>query len=179
MERLATTVAQINNVGNLIRDVAAQTNLLALNATIEAARAGDAGRGFAVVTQEVKSPAAQTEKGTGDITQQISSIEVTTSSVVEAMGAIAETIGQLNKNASDISVAVDQQDAVSKEIARNANAAAERTREASASVVQLSEAASKTGRIAEVVLDAGRELAKKSDRLRAEVQRFLAQVRVA
>jgi methyl-accepting chemotaxis protein len=179
VERLAATVGQINNVSNLIRDVAAQTNLLALNATIEAARAGTAGRGFAVVAQEVKSLAAQTEKSTGDITQQIGSIETTTSGVVAAMKAIAVTIGQLDENATEISVAVQQQDAVSKEIARSANAAAERTREVSASVVQVSDAAAKTGDVANAVLSAGAELAARSGRLRAEVERFLAQVRVA
>src|SRR5208282_2507749 len=155
VERLAAAVGQINNVSNLIRDVAAQTNLLALNATIEAARAGDAGRGFAVVAQEVKSLAAQTEKATGDITRRISSIERTTSQVVQAMKAIAGTITQLDENASDISVAVQQQDAVSKEIARSAAAAAERTREVSASVVQVSDAASKTGQVTNAVLNAG------------------------
>ena len=179
VERLAATVGQINSVSNLIRDVAAQTNLLALNATIEAARAGAAGRGFAVVAQEVKSLAAQTEKSTGDITQQISSIEATTSSVVQAMKAITGTIGQIDENANEISVAVQQQDAVSKEIARSANAAAERTREVSASVIQVSDAAAKTGEVANAVLTAGGELAAKSGRLRAEVERFLAQVRVA
>ena len=179
VERLAATVGQINNVSNLIRDVAAQTNLLALNATIEAARAGTAGRGFAVVAQEVKSLAAQTEKATDDITQQISSIEGTTSSMVAAMKAIAGTIGQLDENANDISVAVQQQDAVSKEIARSANAAADRTREVSASVAQASDAATKTGQVADAVLNAGSELAAKSGKLRAEVERFLAQVRVA
>jgi methyl-accepting chemotaxis protein len=179
VERLATTVGQINSVSNLIRDVAAQTNLLALNATIEAARAGSAGRGFAVVAQEVKTLASQTEKATGDITQQISSIEATTSSVVQAMRAIAGTIGQLDENATEISVAVQQQDSVSKEIARSANAAAERTREVSASVVQVSDAASKTNQVAKAVLNAGSELAAKSGRLRAEVERFLSQVRAA
>jgi methyl-accepting chemotaxis protein len=178
VERLVTTVGQINSVSNLIRDVAAQTNLLALNATIEAARAGIAGRGFAVVAQEVKSLAAQTEKATGDITRQIGSVELTTSKVVEAMQAIAATIAQLDDNADDISMAVQQQDAVSKEIARSANAAAERTRVVSASVVQVSSAASKTGQVAEAVLNAGSELAAKSDSLREEVERFLAQVRV-
>ncbi len=179
VERLAATVGQINSVSNLIRDVAAQTNLLALNATIEAARAGIAGRGFAVVAQEVKTLAAQTEKSTGDITRQIGSIETTTSSVVAAMKAIAVTIGRLDENASEISVAVQQQDAVSKEIARSANAAAERTREVSASVVQVSDAAAKTGDVAKAVLNAGADLAARSGRLRAEVERFLAQVRVA
>jgi methyl-accepting chemotaxis protein len=179
VEQLVASVGQINNVSNLIRDVAAQTNLLALNATIEAARAGDAGRGFAVVAQEVKSLAGQTEKATGDITKQISSIEVTTSQVVAAMKAIAGTIAQLDENASDISVAVQQQDAVSKEIARSANAAAERTRDVSMSVVQVSDAAAKTDQVASAVLNAGGELAERSGKLRAEVERFLAQVRVA
>jgi methyl-accepting chemotaxis protein len=179
VEQLVASVGQINNVSNLIRDVAAQTNLLALNATIEAARAGDAGRGFAVVAQEVKSLAGQTEKATGDITQQISSIEVTTSQVVQAMKAIAGTIAQLDENASDISVAVQQQDAVSKEIARSANAAAERTRDVSMSVLQVSDAAAKTDQVASAVLSAGGELAERSGKLRAEVERFLAQVRVA
>lgn len=179
VERFAATVGQINSVTNFIRDVAAQTNLLALNATIEAARAGTTGRGFAVVAQEVKTLAAQTEKSTSDITQQIASIEGTTSNVVAAMKAIAITIGQLDENANDISIAVQQQDAASKEIARNANAAAERTREVSASLVQVSDAAAKTGDVAKAVLSAGAELATKSDQLRAEVERFLAQVRVA
>jgi methyl-accepting chemotaxis protein len=179
VEQLVASVGQINSVSNLIRDVAAQTNLLALNATIEAARAGDAGRGFAVVAQEVKSLAGQTEKATGDITQQISSIEVTTSQVVQAMKAIAGTIAQLDENANDISVAVQQQDAVSKEIARSANAAAERTRDVSMSVVQVSDAAAKTDQVASAMLNAGGELASRSGKLRAEVERFLAQVRVA
>ena len=86
---------------------------------------------------------------------------------------------QLDENASDISVAVQQQDAVSKEIARSANAAAERTRDVSMSVVQVSDAAAKTDQVASAVLNAGGELAARSGKLRAEVERFLAQVRVA
>ena len=179
VERLSATVGQINNVSNLIRDIAAQTNLLALNATIEAAHAGAAGRGFAVVAQEVKNLAAQTEKSTGDITQQIASIETTTSSVVAAMKTIAVTIGQLDENASKISVAVQQQDAVSKEIARSANAAAQRTRDVSESVVRVSDAAVKTGEGADAVLSAGADLAARSGRLRTEVECFLAQVQIA
>src|SRR6202166_4370790 len=70
-------------------------------------------------------------------------------------GWIAGTITQLDENVSDISVAVQQQDAVSKEIARSANAAAERTRDVSMSVVQVSDAAVKTDQVASAMLHAG------------------------
>jgi methyl-accepting chemotaxis protein len=179
VETLAMTVGQINGVSRLISDVAAQTNLLALNATIEAARAGPAGRGFAVVAQEVKTLASQTEKSTGEIAHQIASIETTTSNVVDAMKTIAETIMRLDGNAKEISVAVEQQDAVSKEIARSAGAAADHTREVSASMSQVSDAAAKTGELANAVLSASTELAARSGRLRAEVERFLAEVQAA
>lgn len=179
VEQLVASIGEISTVSTLIRDVAAQTNLLALNATIEAARAGYAGRGFAVVAQEVKSLATQTENATGQITRQISGIEATTSRVVEAMRTIAGTIAQLDENSTGISVAVQQQDAVSKEIARNANAAAERTREVSANLAHVSDSAAKAGALANAVSSAGAGFAERANGLRAEVERFLAQVRVA
>ena len=43
----------------------------------------------------------------------------------------------------------------------------------------MSDAAAKTGQVANAVLNAGSELTAKSGRLGAEVERFLAQVRVA
>ena len=75
---LSKAAARIGDVVELINTIAGQTNLLALNATIEAARAGEAGRGFAVVASEVKALAEQTAKATGDIGQQISSIQAAT-----------------------------------------------------------------------------------------------------
>jgi methyl-accepting chemotaxis protein len=179
VESLSASVEEIGEVSNLIRSIAAQTNLLALNATIEAARAGDAGRGFAIVAQEVKGLAAQTGKATEEIARQILSIEETTQRSVQTMKTIAATILQLDNLANDVAVAVRQQDSVAQEIARNAGAAAQGTRDVSANISEVSSSAVKTGKVANTVLTAAGELAEQSQLLRQEVERYLAQVRVA
>jgi len=179
VQSLSASVDEIGEVSDLISSIAAQTNLLALNATIEAARAGEAGRGFAVVAQEVKGLATQTGKATEEITRHIVSIEQTTARSVEAIKKIAATIEQLSEVANDVAVGMRQQDAVTQEIARNAGAAAKGTRDVSENITEVSNSAMKTGQVAATVLTAAGELADQSHLLRKEVERYLAQLRVA
>lgn len=73
----------INNIVNVIVDIATQTNLLALNASIEAARAGEHGRGFAVVADEVKSLSQRTGESASNITSMISKVLQETKEVAE------------------------------------------------------------------------------------------------
>ena len=94
VSELSKAASRIGDVVELISTIAGQTNLLALNATIEAARAGDAGRGFAVVASEVKALAEQTAKATGEIGQQITSIQAATQESVGAIKEISSTIIQ-------------------------------------------------------------------------------------
>jgi uncharacterized protein YukE len=112
---------RIGEVVVLISDIAEQTNLLALNATIEAARAGDAGKGFAVVASEVKNLATQTARATEQISGQITQIQAAVGEAVTSVHRIGERIHQINDNAAEINLSIEQQGAAAGEIARSAS----------------------------------------------------------
>ncbi len=176
---LAESVQKIGEVVELISDIAEQTNLLALNATIEAARAGEAGKGFAVVANEVKALATQTAQATDDITHRIGAIQNESRQSVEAIEGIRGVIGQLNEIATAIASAVEEQAAATQEISRNVQEAAEGTQAVSSNIAGVNQAACDTGEGAAQVLDAAGALTRQSDSLKAEVERFLTQVRAA
>ncbi|MCF8479392.1 MAG: PAS domain-containing protein [Rhodospirillum sp.] len=118
MTELSSVTEKIGSVVKLISDIASQTNLLALNATIEAARAGEEGKGFAVVANEVKVLAKQTADATGDITQQIETIQGTTRQAADAIGNVGELIQQLQDISAQVSSSVAQQNDATREIAQ-------------------------------------------------------------
>lgn len=179
VDALAHASERIVNVIDLIRDIAEQTNLLALNATIEAARAGVAGRGFAVVASEVKALAEQTAKATDEISGQIAQVQASTGQAVEAIAAITARIREINGVAASIAAAVEEQGAATQEIVRNVGEAAVGTGEVTTTITGVAQAAESTGLAAGQVLDAASALSDQSDRLTAEVGRFLASVRVS
>lgn len=131
---------EIDQVVQVIDDIADQTNLLALNANIEAARAGEAGRGFAVVADEVRKLAERTVRATGEIGEQIKSIQEAIRSSVEAMNQvathsqegkaiaaqagqslarIAQLISAVNSAITQIATAADEQSSGAEQISKN------------------------------------------------------------
>jgi methyl-accepting chemotaxis protein len=176
---LSKAASRIGDVVELISNIAGQTNLLALNATIEAARAGEAGRGFAVVASEVKALAEQTAKATGEIGQQIASIQAATQESVNAIKEISGTIEKLSEISSTIAAAVEQQGAATQEISRNVQQAAQGTQQVSANITDVQRGASETGSASSQVLSAAQSLSGDSNRLKLEVGKFLDTVRAA
>ncbi|MGJ4997504.1 methyl-accepting chemotaxis protein [Bradyrhizobium sp. HKCCYLS3077] len=179
VSELSKAATRIGDVVELINTIAGQTNLLALNATIEAARAGDAGRGFAVVASEVKALAEQTAKATGEIGQQISSIQAATQESVGAIREISSTIEKLSEISSTIAAAVEEQGAATQEISRNVQQAAHGTQQVSSNIADVERGAAETGSASAQVLAAAQALSGDSSRLKREVASFLGSVRAA
>jgi methyl-accepting chemotaxis protein len=176
---LTAAAEKVGDVVKLISDIAGQTNLLALNATIEAARAGDAGKGFAVVASEVKALATQTARATQEIATQIKTIQEATQSAAESIQSVTETIGEVSETATAIASAVEEQGVATQEISRNVLEAARGTEEVSGNITSVRVAARQTATAAARVLTSAGELSGNGEKLKAQVQVFLNEVRAA
>jgi methyl-accepting chemotaxis protein len=121
---LSQAALAMNNIVEVIQDIAGQINLLALNATIESARAGEAGKGFAVVASEVKSLANEVAKATTQISSEITGMQDISSDVVERLESIKSAVAVVETTVTSVAGAVEEQVSATNEITTSMQSAA-------------------------------------------------------
>lgn len=116
MSQIAESSKKIEEIINVIDDIAFQTNLLALNAAVEAARAGEQGKGFAVVAEAVRGLAQRSATAAKDITLLIKESTLKTEQGVKVadkssvvLKAIVESIQKVSRLNGEISAASTEQ----------------------------------------------------------------------
>ncbi|ARQ08834.1 methyl-accepting chemotaxis protein [Rhizobium etli] len=165
MQRIEGASQRIEQIIEVIDDIAFQTNLLALNAGIEAARAGEAGKGFAVVAQEVRELAQRSADAAREIKSLIetSSREVTAGSeLVQRTGSVLASISQeiiaISGHVETIATASRDQSAALQEVNGSVNAMDQMTQKNASMVAETTQAS--------------RLLASEADTLMALIERF-------
>jgi len=190
---LSKSTEQIQEVVEIIRDIATQTNILAINAAIEAVRAGRQGRGFAVVAEEVKTLSADSKNQAKNISDLVQSILKETEGTVTTINTMAEnvetgrqsieqtaaalsdinrSVGETTKEAQEISVAAGQQknsiDTISQSLDKISGIAAD----TSTSGAQLVESTKTLSSSMQELAATSQTLADMSERFQQTVGRF-------
>ncbi|MFW5919783.1 MAG: methyl-accepting chemotaxis protein [Halanaeroarchaeum sp.] len=163
---LNETLGEIEDITDVILDIADQTNILALNAGIEAARASEGGEGFAVVAEEVKNLAEETKESAENIgslidqvqdqsedtvseikamTQRVDSGVETVANATTAFERMAENVSSINTSIKEVSEATADQ--------------AESTQDVVAMVEDISSISAQTSAEAQTVAAAAQEQA--------------------
>lgn len=101
LEEFKNNTSKINEIIDIVKNIAQQTNLLSLNAAIEAARVGEQGRGFAIVAGEVKKLSETTKESAESITDYINQLIQDTVKLATTIDGVSKEIKASSKGVGE------------------------------------------------------------------------------
>jgi methyl-accepting chemotaxis protein len=170
---LREAVVMIEEMVQLVSNVANQTNLLALNATIEAARAGENGRGFAVVASEVKQLAQQTSKATSDAGDRLNAIRSAADRISNRIVSVASSVTDISKVASEIAESMRKEGENSRVISHEITTTANSVLSGAEKVKQVTNLVKDSDAAAASLANVSDALTNQADALRNTVKAFI------
>nr|WP_174269851.1 methyl-accepting chemotaxis protein [Bacillus methanolicus] len=159
VKRLEENAAKVEQIIQLVGDIAAQTNLLALNASIEAARAGEHGKGFAVVAEEVRILADESAKAVQGISDLIKNIQQEVQNVVKQIAEQVETANEEVSKGTKTNEAIEEMTKTVNEMAESVETITELVDQQMASIMHTSTQSQEVAAIAEETSAGAQEVA--------------------
>jgi len=175
-ENFASKTREVSAVVRVIDDLAAQTNAVALNATIHASRAASGNGNFGAVVSDIKDLAARIAKVNDGISQHMSSICGAGDDAVGPVRAVVQKMDMVLHQTKAIALAMERQDAVTREIATSMSAAANGTVNVSSSVERLKATIEEARGASMKVVAKATAMADEAHRLDSTVKSFLREV---
>jgi methyl-accepting chemotaxis protein len=175
IEDLRTYSEKIEEVVNIITEIADETNLLALNAAIEAARAGEAGRGFAVVADEVRKLAEGSGGAAKEIAGLVADIHDKTEGVSRAIVTAVEETEQGRKVTQESGDALKAIDNVVTKVVSLANEIFSLTKAQAEDTDKVVKAVEEIAAVAEETAAGTQEASASTEQQTASMQEIAAQ----
>jgi len=171
----------INEMVEIIKEVANKTNILSINASIEASRSGEAGTGFSVVAAEIRELSKETinsaknaEKAAKEIQDFLNSIIISSESESNKVIESGKVVKSINEKIENIVAKINNNYSFTQKIDISIKQQETGSRQAADTMKQLAEIARQSAETARQTLNAVKDIVNFSTELDEIVKKFKA-----